>query len=142
MTRLMPAGAGLVAAVVAALFAIAALGDERDGDKPLATVTVATHPAAGPPPKTGARLKAGSLFKVFYRETDPLSIPAGTTPYRLRACPRGGAVLSSWHVRLGQDKSGLLASGSTPAGVREVDYVVTNTTGGAVNGRLGLICIK
>jgi hypothetical protein len=91
-----------------------------------------THTVAGPPAAAAATTKAASLFKLIYKETNTLNIPDGVTPYELR----------SWHIRIGEDRSGLVATGSTPVGVREMDYVITNTTGGVVNGRLGLVCIK
>jgi hypothetical protein len=130
---------GLAAVSVAGALATTGLGD---GGESLRAVRVATHEAPAPPPRVSGQAKAASLFKVFYKETNTLSVPSGVTPYRLGSCPRGGAVLSAWHIRIGEDKSGLVGTGSSPAGVREMDYVVTNTTGGAVNGRLGLICIK
>jgi hypothetical protein len=142
MRKWLLAGSGVVAA--AALAGLAAVGLGGEGDRPASPPVrvAATHALARPPAEAAARTKAASLFKLVYKETNTLSVPDGVTPFDLRSCPRGGAVLSAWHIRIGDDKSGLVATGSTPVGVREMEYVVTNTTGGPVNGRLGLVCIK
>jgi hypothetical protein len=130
-------------AAIGAMGALAAtgIGGEGSDPKPLPVRSVAAHTVEAPPARVDA--KAASLFKVIYKESETISIGNGVTPFDLGACPRGGAVLSAWHIRIGATKAGLLATGSTPTTrSRRMDYVVTNTTGAPVDGRLGLICIK
>lgn len=132
-------------AAIGATGALAATGVGGQGSdpEPLPVRPVATHTVDAPPARAGVDAKAASLFKVIYKESDTISIANGVTPFDLGACPRGGAVLSAWHIRTGATKDGLLATGSTPTTrSRRMDYVVTNTTGGPVDGRLGLICIR
>jgi hypothetical protein len=133
---------GVVAGLTLGALAAIGVGGEGSDPEPLPVRSVATHTVDAPPAGRVAT-KAASLFKVIYKESDPVPIADGVTPFDLGACPRAGAVLSAWHIRVGATKAGLLATGSTPTtGSRRMDYVVTNTTGGTVDGRLGLICIK
>ena len=142
MRKAMLVGCGVAAGAALGGLAATGLGGEGADSEAVAAAAVATHVVKGPPPAAAKAGKA-SLFKVIYKESNTINVPDGVTPYDLGACPRGGAVLSAWHIRIGAEKAGLIATGSTPtSGSRRMDYAVTNTTGGAVDGRLGLICIK
>lgn len=136
-------GCTLLASAGVGAFAASGFGDGGEGARPVSAQTVDTHVVAGPSAGAPALGKGASLFKVIYKASNTVSIPSGTTLWNLGVCPKGGAVLSSWHLRNGAVKAGIAAGGSTPtSGVRRVDYVTTNSLGSPANGRLGIICIK
>jgi hypothetical protein len=143
MRKAMLVGCGVAVGAGLATFAATGLGGSGSNPQPVETKAVGTHAVEGRPAAVARAGRAASLFRVIYKESQTITIPDGVTPYNLGACPKRGAVLSAWHIKIGADKAGLLATGSTPtSGSRRVDYVVTNTTGGDVEGRLGLVCIK
>jgi hypothetical protein len=136
----------VLAIATTGLGAFVATGFGQDEEPPPAaveTVTVDTHRVEAPSngaPKLAQR--RATLFKVIYKESDATPVGTGYRRFLLKVCPRNSGILSAWHVRAGTDKSGLLAAGGTPNGVRRWDYVVNNVSGAERNAKFGFICIK
>ena len=136
--------AGLMAAVALAAFAANGFGlGGGDSTQAVTATTVKTHRVAAPPamaPAVGKR--QASLFKITYRSTDPVLLGAGVHSVTIKKCPKGAGILNGWYTRTGGDPAFLLSLGGQPDGVRKWTLAVNNTSGGNVNAKYGIICIK
>jgi hypothetical protein len=123
-------------------FVATGFGQDEEAPATVGTATVDTHRVKAPSegvPKLAAQ--RGSLFKVIYKESDPVDVPLGTTTFTLKVCPKNSGILSAWHLRTGVDKAGVVSHGGTPNGVRRWDYVVVSNASDR-KARFGFICIK
>lgn len=135
-------GAALIVAAGLGAFAANVFGGGGSEPTPLTVQRVATHKVDGPPAGAPKIEGKAALFTIQYKTSNTVNIPNGYSSYNLGTCSSDGAVLSSYHLRNGDNLAGLLAAGNRPNGTRRVTYVIDNTTGSTVKGKLGLVCIK
>jgi hypothetical protein len=151
-------GLSLVAVIAmsaAAGAAVVLAGGGNDGPgqarEPAELSKVRAHIVGSPPVASAARAAGIAARAVrrkrkpalVYLETEPQSIAAGPTGFRVGSCPKRAKAINGYYYMAGTQTSfGLDAQGDSPVrGLRQWAFYL-DSVGGASNVTFGLICLK